>query len=77
MDFIKFSMNNETHFIAVDQIGHWAVSPYVCDKCKVIRYVIDIYDRKGFLLCSFVDTEEEIKKLSKGISSVVNVIPIP
>ena len=69
--------SNETHFIAVDQIGHWAVSPYVCDKCKAIRYVLDVYDRSGFLLCSFVDTKKKIEDLSSIISSGVNVIPIP
>ncbi len=75
MKFKKLEIGKEIHYIALDLIGHWSVTPQHCDNCNIEHYVLDVYDRKGGFLCSMIGTKDEIDGLSEQIFNEIKDLP--
>ena len=67
MAFMELELDEEKHYIAENLIGHWSVTRHPCEKCGMERYVLDIYDIRGLLLCSFVGTKKKIEKMNSEL----------
>lgn len=68
MNFIELKLGSNKQIIDKDLIGRCSITANTCDECGMRHYNLDIYDRNGLLLCSFVGTEEQIYELSKKIN---------
>ncbi len=67
MNFVDLCTSKEERHVAVELIGYWSIFSHICDKCGADRYILEVYDRNGILLCSLIDTETVIRGLSETI----------